>query len=793
MKLQMYSKYYLPTYDFKDLAQRLPYHVDATIQNYKRHFETTTGGGRLMGDELYRAGLKTYLTGVAKANRFDFNLKGFAVSDQLKIKNLIYWTGRVIDGPTGIVITIFPGIWTDIFSKPNFVPAAMEWVNSYQISQFIQKCTVLGIRIDKLTGIPLPWAGVSFVTLPPPFSTWSAVKAGLIGSFNQSMDLLLAVYLGKEGIAVVEEMKQTYAQIIDTVFTPELLNTFESIPSPYGLDWRTLSGVISDTAQAVSPLVGQLSGVTGPGDRCNAIASKIIDDFTSQILPSILEDAAGGVFGVSAQGVFGFRKLIFLAGPLGTEDQKAEYILRRFRRDDRRFFSLEEAKENVYFLNFSERLKNDSTDIFELSPLSRTVTFTEKDIRRVIQKVSSELKEGETLLLNPQAKPFTYITTQADDTPVVISDFFPKWYDYYRFSFQRPSTLNEIQNFPTLIQRQLQDLDSEYDTYRFYEQGEADWTNTSQVQFTSGYLQSDNIEGNPFLKPFSSLYQRLDEIADNISFLLYDTDNFQNKDIIVDIRNLRSEERIYLLDKVKEKIPSDLNLFPYIRMFLDEQEKLDEVSRIFFNSTLFDPCGPLIGKPSVPDEEEDCHFFLRQDSDSFIAVLGDCDNDVSTSLSFLKTKFKSLLSTYYREIFDFQELIRLNVNDNRCRKYVLATKSMNSITLQYTDCSTGRVLRNNISSNDSRVETTGVFTFCSSTVPVFTPNNFSNIFAFCDTCYVEDDPKFIEDLQNKRSIFQIRDCVKVQLRRCQSDPKILRQDGFRILTDKQEFPYFRDT
>lgn len=772
MKLQMYGKYFNPTYDFKDLAVRLPYHVDATVNNYKRHFDTTTGGGQLKFDELYKTGLKAYLTSTAIANRFDFNLKGFGFSDQLKIKNLIYWTGRVIDGPTGIVFTVFPGIWTDIFSQPNFIPAGMQWVNSYQVSQFIQKCTVLGVRIDKMTGIPLPWSGVSFVTIPPPFDTWANVKSALISDFNRSMDLLLAVHLGAQGIPIVEEMKRTYLQLLDAVFTPELLNTFASIGSPYGLDWRDFSQVLTDTFEATSPIVQSMSTVPVACSRVTAAARSACDGFLSQIIPFLETGGVGGPGGISAQGRYGFRKVVFLAGPIGTEDQKAEYILRRFRRDDRRFRTVEEAKENIFYLDLLNKLKEDRDNYQVLYPLHSKIDFEQREIDQIITRVERELKEDEELLLNRETKPFSYITTHEKDTPIVLSDFFPNWFWHYRFSRSAiGSDIDYIRNYPLDINLQLEELDKEYNTYRFFSEEESEWTSYSGIREVEAYRESIGF------------LERLDDLADSIAILLYDIDRFRDKDIIVDVRNLTAEDRKYLVDKVQEKLPEDVLLNPFIRLFPQPDEddfSTWDVARVFYNRVLFDPCDPLSEGFPIPGNAQDCHFTGNENF--FVGLLGNCTDSLSI-FNGSAGSFEELRNQYFKEIYDYDQF----VDNGECKQYILITNSRSSVPYAYTSCRDGRLLRNSIVASGNAA--TAII--CSTTKPrLYGPEADIGRPGFCNTCFTEQGPD-ASDFTLK-SIYQVLDTVRVQGQRYQGDPEEVAGEGFRVLTNELEFPYFRE-
>jgi hypothetical protein len=586
------------------------------------------------------------------------------------------------------------------------------------------------------------------------------------------MDLLLAVHLGAQGIPIVNEMKQTYAQIIDTVFTPDLLNTFASISSPYGLDWRDLSQVISDTSEAISPLVQSMSTVPVAGRELTEAANSACDAFLSKIIPFLETGGLGGPGGVSAQGRYGFRKVVFLAGPIGTEDQKAEYILRRFRRDDRRFRTIEEAKENIFYLDLLNKLKEDRDNYSILYPLHSKIDFEQSEIDQVITKIERELKEDEELLLNRGTKPFSYITTHEKDTPVVISDFFPNWFWHYRFSRSAiGSDIDYIRNYPLDINLQLEELDREYNTYRFFTEGEPEWTDYSGIRNVEAYRES------------SGFLEKLDDLADSIAILLYDKERFENKDIIVDVRNLSAEDRGYLIDKVQEKLPEDVPLTPFIRLFPqpdDDNFTTWDVARVFYNRVLFDPCDPLSEGFPVPGNSEDCHFTGNENF--FIGLLGDCADPLSIFNGSAGT-FEELRNRYFKEIYDYDQF----EDNGECKQYILITSSRSSVPYSYTSCRDGRFVRNSIVASGNAA--TAII--CSSTKPrLYGPEADIGRLGFCNTCFTEQGPD-ASDFTLK-SIYQVLDTVRVQGQRYESDPEKVSSEGFRILTNEIEFPYFRE-
>jgi len=265
-KLQLYGKFNPTSNRLKDL-DRLGKLARMTHQLYSgRHIEVTTAGGRLRGRGPVMRAWQRFLEITAKVNRFSPHVSNFILDNQLRIFNLIYFTGAVMDGPVGTVITLFPGIWTNLFFKQNYIPAGLQWIDSLMITMYIQKMSVIGIRIGKPIPFVTPWCGYFFKTFDSPgglFGVPGPVRDAFNGAgrylgirngaqemkenFAVAMDLLAAFYSCDQ--ALIDLIKQRYYDIIDKIYTPALYNIMNSYPSLYGESYNYGQSTVQQTAQ----------------------------------------------------------------------------------------------------------------------------------------------------------------------------------------------------------------------------------------------------------------------------------------------------------------------------------------------------------------------------------------------------------------------------------------------------------------------------------------------------------------------------------------------------------------
>jgi hypothetical protein len=272
---------------------------------YQRHIDITSGGRLIPRIGLPQA-FEYYFKAVAIGNRFGLTDDNPNLSNQLKIQHLAYWTGRVIDSPTAIIITLFPGIWTDIFFKPNFFPNARQWIEGLTMSMYLQKCSVLGVRISKVPPyIVTPWSGYLYKTLDGGLSLGTIVGS-ILNQFNLTIDLFSAIiYQGDT--SVLGPLKGIYANAINSVLTPQIFDLANSIPSIYGTDFNGIDLSVGANNQPIDNVI-----LNSFESICKGFIAKY-------------GNAAQGGGGFSASGR-PIPNLTILVGVLGLEKEKEEWV-----------------------------------------------------------------------------------------------------------------------------------------------------------------------------------------------------------------------------------------------------------------------------------------------------------------------------------------------------------------------------------------------------------------------------------------------------------------------------------
>ena len=237
------------TYSFAQMNLRLPSLPNDMDLLFATHFDVASAGGKLIKASPISQAFSVYIKAAVNLNRQIPTLLKSKVSDQIKSQALLYWAGRVIEGPAATTIVLFPGIWIPLGNIPNLVPGAKQWIDFLSISLYIQKNTLLGITISKaVPGLVLPWYGASFQSLDTPAGLPQLLKP-MINSFNTYVDLLMSVTGGD--MAVGDLLKQTYTKTLEAVFTPELYSAVGGLYSPYGINFNELNNL---TAPAVNAL-----------------------------------------------------------------------------------------------------------------------------------------------------------------------------------------------------------------------------------------------------------------------------------------------------------------------------------------------------------------------------------------------------------------------------------------------------------------------------------------------------------------------------------------------------------
>jgi hypothetical protein len=134
---------------------------DAMDRSYKRHIDLSTAGGRLVSTPREKV-IRTALNVLGKSNRLSTNPKSIDFSDQIGAYVYSYWTLRVIEGPIGTTIVLFPGVYSPILVSPNYTKHGLDFVDSLTTALILHKSTMAGITIRKFPPSVTPWSGTSF-------------------------------------------------------------------------------------------------------------------------------------------------------------------------------------------------------------------------------------------------------------------------------------------------------------------------------------------------------------------------------------------------------------------------------------------------------------------------------------------------------------------------------------------------------------------------------------------------------------------------------------------------------
>ena len=246
LKLRLSQLMDKPTWRESEMMRRIPFIPGELDKLYASHFDIATAGGKLTPSSGRSAGFQTYLQGIVKVNKLSPSMPRSRVTPQFGSQASTYWSGRIIDGPTGLTVVISPGIWTPLEHIPNFVPSAKKWSDRLVIAFYLQKLSLLGITISKaVPGMVTPWSGVYFQGLDAPGGL-PAVVNPMMNTFSTYVDLLMLVTKGTPKIG--EQLKQTFENNLNTVFTPALFEAVSKIPNVYGTDFNA-SNKVTDMAR----------------------------------------------------------------------------------------------------------------------------------------------------------------------------------------------------------------------------------------------------------------------------------------------------------------------------------------------------------------------------------------------------------------------------------------------------------------------------------------------------------------------------------------------------------------
>jgi hypothetical protein len=299
-KAQLIAEYTPTTFNFADL-NKVGKHGRYTESLYRRHIDITSGGLIVPRPDVplvFEAVSLIY----SNQNRFNVNTNSKLLSSQLRFDHTYYWTARIIDSPTAIIITLFPGIWTDMFFSPNFGAGSRVWVNALAMSMYLQKNTVIGIRISKIPPyFVTPWSGALFKTFDSGFSA-SALVGSIMSIVRAEINLLSAIVFDGNPNAL-DSIISSYESLYSSVITQNLINSANQIPAIYGDDFRGID-LKNNSGDVEKKVLGNIS------DLCSQFLAQVISASQAKKLAS----------GETIKG------LTILTGVLGLDILKKEWI-----------------------------------------------------------------------------------------------------------------------------------------------------------------------------------------------------------------------------------------------------------------------------------------------------------------------------------------------------------------------------------------------------------------------------------------------------------------------------------
>lgn len=299
-KAQLIAEYTPTTFNFADL-NKVGKHGRYTESLYRRHIDITSGGLIVPRPDVplvFEAVSLIY----SNQNRFNVNTNSKLLSSQLRFDHTYYWTARIIDSPTAIIITLFPGIWTDMFFSPNFGVGSRVWVNALAMSMYLQKNTVIGIRISKIPPyFVTPWSGALFKTFDSGFSA-SALVGSIMSIVRAEMNLLSAIIFDGNPNGL-DSIISSYESLYSSVITQNLIDAANQIPAIYGDDFRGID-LRNNSGDVEKKVLGNIS------DLCSQFLAQVISASQAKKLAS----------GETIKG------LTILTGVLGLDILKKEWI-----------------------------------------------------------------------------------------------------------------------------------------------------------------------------------------------------------------------------------------------------------------------------------------------------------------------------------------------------------------------------------------------------------------------------------------------------------------------------------
>lgn len=221
-KIEMYNKLSSNHKSKTRLADDI---IDTIDSCYKRHIDVQSGGGILTPsprDKVVSEALKIRL----RANLSSTTPRSVDFLNQLSAYVYSYWTMRVIQGPVGNTIVLFPGIFKAPSTPVNKTGHAMDFIDSLTVALIQHKSTMSGITINHFPPAITPWSGTSFTSFDE-VSSSSSIVTKMVGSLSNNLnDKINAGNLNPED---KNQLISTFSLNMNNVIQP-IVDLNKSIP-----------------------------------------------------------------------------------------------------------------------------------------------------------------------------------------------------------------------------------------------------------------------------------------------------------------------------------------------------------------------------------------------------------------------------------------------------------------------------------------------------------------------------------------------------------------------------------
>ena len=198
---------------------------DSIDSCYKRHIDIQSGGGRLTPSAREKV-VRTALRGLSRANVNSRTPKSINYTLQLSAYIYSYWTLRVIQGPVGNTLVLFPGVFQAPKIDPNKAGNALDFIDALADALIQHKSTMAGITINHFPPAVTPWSGTSFTSFDEVTSI-GGIMGDMINVLSSNLnDKINAGYLEAED---KQSILNGFSSNMSSILTP-IVNINNNLP-----------------------------------------------------------------------------------------------------------------------------------------------------------------------------------------------------------------------------------------------------------------------------------------------------------------------------------------------------------------------------------------------------------------------------------------------------------------------------------------------------------------------------------------------------------------------------------